>query len=329
MSFKYIGLIVSDSISLSLFFRLVLCIFPGVCGIILPVCFLISSIIAMHAMQNNKEIVAFMTAGQTPLFLLNPLMFLAGIIMVVVLYIQTTGSPSAYRAFESLKEQIKTQISVNLLKPKTFNVVGSSVIYVGKKKGNELTNLFVSYTPQKKNSTNIITAKIGAFIVEENKAFIRLQDGYVQEIDVNNNILSSLKFERLAYDVSSVFKRFYEKASRIVYKTQAELIEEIRKSTDEGYRRNCLAEYHSRLTTPFLLIFNALIIGLFMLRSNERGKGRLSVAVAFFSGIFCHVAIMSLINYTTKNSSLILYNYIIVASLLAGLFTLFVKRINQ
>ena len=329
MSIKYIGLIVSDNLSFWTFFKLVLCILPGVCGIILPICFLISSIIAIQSLQNSKEIIVLMTSGKSALSIFAPLLTLGFLISATVLYVQTSGSPNAYKSFESIKEQIKTQISINLLPPQKFNVIGESVIYVGARVGNELQNIFVSYIPKNATSnTNIITAKSGSFIASDEGAFIQLENGCRQEFDKANDVVATLKFQILSYDVTPFFKRLYSKSSTVNYQTQTELIKEAEITNDENHKRNCLAEYHSRILNSNLPILNALIIGMFLIAVPERGHGRTKSILAFLLGTICHASVMVLLNTATKNSFMIPCNYAIMTVVMLLLFSVFIKKRN-
>lgn len=329
MSIKYVELIVSDNLSFFVFLKLILCVLPGVCGIILPICFLISVIIAVSSLRSNKELIVMMTSGKSALSLILPILALGCMVSSVVLYLQTTGTPIAYKSFENIKEHVKTQMSINLLKPQTFNVIGDSVIYVGSRHGSDLQNVFVSYIPKNRTSnTNIITAKRGALINNIDGMFIQLQNGQRQELDSANKVVSTLKFEILSYDITSFFKRFYSNSTRINYRTQSELLDEAQRTDDEGHRRNCLAEYHSRILISFLSVINALIVGIFLMSAHERGKGRVSSIVSFLCGVVCHTSVMLLLNTATKNTVMITYNYMIVVTIVLVLFFFFVRIRN-
>ena len=327
MSIKYIGFIVSDSIPLSTFFKLVLCISPGVCGIVLPICFLIAAIITINAMQNNKEIIVFMTSGKSALSMLLPIMTLGGCISMIVLYMQTTGAPRAYRILEAAEEKIKTQISTNLLKPQVFNTLGDSVVYVGKNEGTVLRDIFVSHIPKKAPlTTNIITAKIGALLSNKDGVFIYFKDGCRQELDSSQNLISTLRFESLSYDITRFFKRYYPKSNRVSRYTQDQLLKEARQTSDETKKRNCLAEYHARILGASLPILNALFVGIFLLVAFERGRGKYKAIPTFFTGIACHILVMLLLNSATKYSDMIMWNYVIITCMMVGLFSIFLRR---
>ncbi len=327
MSIKYVNLIASDNVSIFTFFKLVLCIFPGVSGVILPICFLISSIIVIQKMQTDKEIVVFMTSGKSSFSVFKPLFVLACCVAGLILYIQTIGSPQAYKAFEDLQEQIKNKVSVTLLKPGAFNVMGESVIYIGERNDKELKNVFISYIPNNQTShTNIITAQTGKYLSEKGKIFVILNNGYRQELSKSNEVIATLKFENFSYDITQFFKRFYARSKRPNEKTQSELMEQAKQAPNMEIKRNCIAEYHSRFISSFLPILNAMIVAIFLIVAQERGRGKLESIMGFFSGILCQVFVMILVNSSTKNSAMIPYNYFIIFFTMVSLFTIFMRR---
>ena len=323
MSVKYISLIVSDDLSFGMFLKLVLCVSPGVCGIILPICFLISSIIAVYTLQSDKELVVFMASGANPNLLLSPILLLGICVTAIVLLINTVGAPSAYKTFENLKEKLQTRISTNFLSTQAFTTIGNSVIYVGSRSANALHNIFISYISERRNSNTII-ARHGAVVAKDKHIYIKLLHGYRQELDKNNEAVATLSFDELTYDITDLVTQFYEKSSKVKFKTQTELMRDYKTSNDAQHKMNCLSEFHSRLTIPFVSIINALIVGLLLLSPQARGRGRNRAIVAFLCGTACYAGIMILINGNTK----ILYNYVTICALSVFLYISFLKYRN-
>lgn len=326
MSIRYINLIASENVSSGMFFKLVLCPLPGIIAIILPICFLISSILAIQKMHSSEEVTVFLTSGKTPISLFFPLAILGIIVSCSVLYLRTTISPMSYKAFENIQAKIKNNVSINLLKPETFNIIGESVIYVESKDSHSLKNVFISYIPNSLQAhTNIIAAKSGEYVVEDNKVLILLNDGYRQEFDKNNKLLATLKFENFTYDISQFFKRFYAKKQNINEKTQKELLEEAFKTQNAELKRNYIAEYHARYIFSTLPILDSLIIAIFLFFPIARGRVRKEAFKSFSCGVLAQAFVIILANVTTNNTSMVYYNYYIIASLIATLSFLLYK----
>lgn len=330
MSIKHIGMIVSDSVQLLTFLKLILCLSPWVCGIVFPICFLLSAIIAIHNLNTNKELTVLLCSGKSPLSIASPIVFWGSLISAIVMFLNIVGAPYAYKNFETMKEDIQTTVSINFLKIRSFNIIGHSVVYIGSREKNTLNNIFISYMPKKQNANvNIITARRGAIIrTNTKKIFIQLEKGCRQEIDKNDDVISTLMFDNLSYDITHLFKKFYKKSSKVNYKTQAELLQIARDDPDEKIKKNCLAEYHSRILISFASIINSLIVGIFLIIARERGRGRKDAVLAFSCGTICHIGLMVLLNMATKNIHLIFYNYIIVFAFILFLFLFFIKERN-
>lgn len=329
MSIKYVDLIVSENVSFVMFFKLILCTLPGIAAIILPTCFLISSIIVIQKLHSNEEITVFLTSGKTPFSLFIPLFVLGTAFSLVILYLRTTISPMAYKNFEDMQEKVKNNISINLLKPGTFNVIGESVIYIGEKTNNELKDVFISYIPNNRQShTNIISATNGKYIANNGKISILLNNGYRQEFDQYNKILATLKFESFSYDITQFFKRFYARPKRPNEKNQKELLEEVKVIKDQELKQYYMAEYHSRYLFSTLPILESLILAIFLLKPMGRSRGRKVAMKSFSIGILCQIFVIILGNLSAKDFIIAYYNYIIVATLFAMLFVFFKKKVN-
>ena len=330
MSTKYIGLIASEGISLLTFLKLILYISPGICGIIFPVCFLLSAVIAIYGLQSNKELTVFLSSGKSPLSILNPVMFLGCFISTLVLLCNTLGAPYVYKNFETLREKIHTEASTNFLKVQSFNIIGNSVIYVGSRENNALNNIFIFHLPKKENAImNVITARHSSLARSGNQMLVQLENGCRQEIDNKGDLVSTLTFDSLTYDITQFFQSSYKKSSKVNYKTQSELWRNAKHSSDKKVRENCLAEYHSRILSSASTIINALIVGIFLICvRRERDRGLKDAILAFSCGTICHVVLMVLLNSATKNNNLIIFNYAIVFFSILFLFIFFIKRRN-
>ena len=327
MSIKYVDLIVSENISFVMFFKLVLCTLPGISAIILPTCFLISSIVVIQKMHSNEEITVFLTSGKSPFSLFLPLLVLGVGISLCVFYLRTTISPMAYKTFEDMQEEVKNNISINLLKPGTFNIIGESVIYIGERSDDQLKNVFISYIPNnKKSHTNIISATSGKYVSDNGKILISLNNGYRQEFDKSNKILATLKFDNFSYDITPFFKRFYARPKRPNEKSQKELLEDVKTIKNQKLKQYYMAEYHSRYLFSVLPVLETLILAIFLIKPMGRGRGRKAVMKAFSAGILCQIFVIILGNISAKDLVIASYNYAIVAILFAILFVFFRYR---
>ena len=327
MSVRYISLITTSGVAISQILKMLVYLTPGICGMILSICFLISTIMSIYNLQIKKEINVFLLSGKSPISILMPILTLGVLVSSIVFIINTVVSPNAYKRFEGVKEHIQTNISLNFLKPKSFNKVGSSIVYIGSIDNNTVKKIFISYIPNKKNAVaNIITAKSGHLVTENEKIFILLHNGFRQEINKDNDLIATLTFDSLSYDITDIFKSFYKKSSKVSHKTQAELKNISQTTTNEKIKKNYLAEYHSRITMPFVSLINSLIIGLCLIKPQGRSRGKKSAGIAFGYGIICYSFAIVLLNTATKNTAMIQHNYFIFISTFIGLSATFLLK---
>jgi lipopolysaccharide export LptBFGC system permease protein LptF len=222
--------------------------------------------------------------------------------------------PSSHKGFEDVQESIKNRISMSLIKPGVFNVLGDSVVYVGGKTKSGLKNIFISHVSKGEHPSNdIITAAKGRCIRENGNYFIVLKNGYRQKLDENNSIVSTLEFSSFSYDITPFLKQNYlSKAESPNDKTQRELLEFAKNTKNLEMKRNCIAEYYSRLTTPFIPILNALTVAIFMLAPKGRKEESFDAFKSFLFGMVNQISVMTLVNLSTKNNKLIISNYAII-----------------
>jgi lipopolysaccharide export LptBFGC system permease protein LptF len=322
VSMKYVSFIVSDDISALTFFKLISFILPDIAGTVFSICLLISSIIVLHKMQVDNELVTLMTLGKSAISILRPLLAFAACISCSIFFLQAKISPYSYRHFFDIQEKIRNQVSTSIIKPGIFNVLGDSVVYVGKKRGATVCDVFISYVPaEEKSNVNIITAKSGTYSVQGENLFIILENGCKQELDRNNLIISTLNFDSFAYDITPFFYRFKLAQTNERNCTQGELLSLAGETNDSRWRNIYIAEYFSRLTTPCIPIVTMMFVAFFMIRPRGRNKKKSDIIKSFFSGITGQIMISTLIHASTKNNDVIIFNYIIIFSII--LFTFY------
>ncbi|MDR1333209.1 MAG: LptF/LptG family permease [Holosporales bacterium] len=330
ISVRYVELIASDGITITMLFKLIACLLPGMIGVILPMCTLIATIACLHKMRNDNELIIIMTSTGNEINILSPIIVFSLLVSMAEFHLQTVISPHAYGRFETIQKKVKGQISMSIVKTRTFNVIGSSVIYIGDRKRSSLEDVFISYIPKEENqnaNVNIITAKKGTMYVDKNESyFIMLEEGCRQELKRDNTVVSSLKFKNFSYDITPFLKRFHYSTNKPGTKTQAELMRTVATTSDPEFKRNCLSEYHYRILSPFIVIINAMIVILLMMRPEERGRGRFGALKCLSLGTLTQICFLIAKNVTTRSSNFTVINYIATGIVIAILGAHLVRR---
>jgi lipopolysaccharide export LptBFGC system permease protein LptF len=216
---------------------------------------------------------------------------------------------------------------MSVIKQGVFNVVGDSVIYIGKKTENTIEDVFISYIAKSgKMNTNIITAKSGRYILDQGNLFITLDKGFRQELDENNSMVSMLSFDNFSYNVSQFVKKFTSRTSRTYEKTQSELLDMAQRAENSDLRNKYLSEYHGRIVTSLIPLINAAIGLGFILTSGIRGRRSAHSVGIFLFGVIFQIIVMTLVNASSRYSTLIYSNYFIVFLIFSILILTILKK---
>jgi lipopolysaccharide export system permease protein len=274
-------------------------------------------------MQIDNELITFMILGKSVISILRPLLTFTVCVSCSIFFLQAKISPYSYRHFFGVQEKIKNQVTTSIIKPGIFNVLGDSVVYIGKKKGTTVCDIFISYVPtEEKSNVNIITAKSGTYSAQGENLFIVLKNGCKQELDRNNLIISTLNFDSFAYDITQFFHRFKLAQTNERNYMQSELLSLAKETNDLIRKRIYVAEYFSRLITPCVPIVNIMFVAFFMIRPKGRNKRKSYIIKSFFSGITGQILISTLIHASTKNNNIIVFNYVMIFSIVFLIFCL-------
>jgi lipopolysaccharide export LptBFGC system permease protein LptF len=278
-------------------------------------------------MQADKELLIFMTSGGGIFSFARPIFFFFLCISSIVFLIQASLTPYAHTALIGLQDKIHNQVSMSVVKQGVFNVIGDSVIYIGKKTENTIEDVFISYvTKGGKMNTNIITAKSGRYILDQGNLFITLDKGFRQELDENNSMISMLSFDNFSYNVSQFVKKYTGRVNKIYEKTQAELLDMAQNAKNPELRNKYLSEYHGRIVMSLIPLLNAAIGLGFILTSGIRGRRSAHSIGIFLCGVISQIVVMTLVNASSRYHALIYANYLIVFLIFLALITIILRK---
>jgi lipopolysaccharide export LptBFGC system permease protein LptF len=300
---------------------------PDIVGIISPISALISSISVSNKMNDSKEVLVLMTSGKSSFSILAPFLSFALIVSVIAFVFQGYISPYSQKSLCNLQEKVQNKISTSIIKPEIFNILGDSVIYIGKKNDNSIEDVFISYVPKgKKVNVNIITAKIGRYTISQDSLFIEFQKGFRHELDENNSIISTLEFKNFSYDVTQFVKRRSERGVKPHSKTQEELLDCIKSTNNMTIRNSCSSEFHGRFVISAISIVNSMIVALLMFRTSFRGRRKNFLSFwSFASGLLYQVLTMIISNASVKHGYLIVVNYLTAIMLIITLHIIIIR----
>lgn len=286
--YRFIPFIQTSGMEISSLFLMISYSLSPILMMSTPISMMIAIYVGIYRISSDHEIIAMRSAGISLSFLFKPVFFVSGFISVFSLIITMYLAPLGITNMEKLKFNIlKKQAQLNLEAGKINNFWGKKMIFVEKKKGDNLDGVFIADWEHKANSS-VIEANRGKIHFDENnqKVFIQLYNGRIHAAQEKNSY-RYVDFEHLEYDLKPVGLQLNNVPSRYRKKpgdrgkmdvelTFDELVNEIKKSppkSDDYFEYT--DELHSRFVTVLSCIAFALFampMGIFNPRNPKTGK---------------------------------------------------------
>ncbi|MAI11610.1 MAG: LPS export ABC transporter permease LptF [Rhodospirillaceae bacterium TMED167] len=306
--------IVNQGLSVKLFLLITSLQLPNFLTHILPISLFIAVLFVYTRLNSDREIVVMRAAGQSPMALAKPVIFLSLFVMLLVYTLTLWATPTSYKTFRNLQWDIRYSLAHIVLKEGVFNIFSDSItVYLRERSSrNELKGLLV-HDSRDKDRPVTYHAESGTLVEAVNGAKVILLRGNSIFIDKKNPQLGRVVFfDRHTLDLTNLVNkptiRFREARERGV----AELL--TLKKSDVGNPNDFgkfVVEGHQRLAMPLTVLSFALIGLVTLLRGDLSRRGQLKRILAAV-GIF--IVLMSinlgLINLSVKNLSLVPVIYI-------------------
>ncbi len=328
-SLRFIEVIVNHSVSLWGYFSLIIYLIPDLMATTLPICLLIGGIHVYSKLTNDHEIQVIRALGLSNFQIAKPLLILGLLTTGVVFLINIYIMPLSFQKFRDQEHQIRNQFSGSLIREGTFNIVKGITAYVrARGEKGELYGILI-YNPQVQKDTNgegasptsqTIIAEEGNLCQTEEDLVLVLKNGSRQERDSVTGQLSFVNFGEFTLDLSTVIKQESTRVTKPYEKSLTELFSQDATS-DPNLKSRMRVEGHQRLLTPWFSLIDVLIVCTFMLIGDFGRKGRkYRILTGVTLSLFLHISLHVLLNLSVQHPFLITYIYLLIASIIGGLF---------
>ncbi len=328
-SLRFIEVIVNHSVSLWGYFSLIIYLIPDLMATTLPICLLIGGIHVYSKLTNDHEIQVIRALGLSNFQIAKPLLILGLLTTGVVFLINIYIMPLSFQKFRDQEHQIRNQFSGSLIRESTFNIVKGITAYVrARGEKGELYGILI-YNPQVQKDTNgegasptsqTIIAEEGNLCQTEEDLVLVLKNGSRQERDSVTGQLSFVNFGEFTLDLSTVIKQESTRVTKPYEKSLTELFSQDATS-DPNLKSRMRVEGHQRLLTPWFSLIDVLIVCTFMLIGDFGRKGRkYRILTGVTLSLFLHISLHVLLNLSVQHPFLITYIYLLIASIIGGLF---------
>ena len=320
---NYMDIIIEDGRTYSIYLYYSLLNFPKIISKILPFAFFFSFSYVIAKYELNNELLIYWNFGINKVSFVNFFFIFSLFIFLIQIILTSFVVPYSQDTARSLIRTSDYDFVSNFIKTKKFNsTINNLTIFTESKdiEGN-FKNIYIKRVTDK-NSFQIIYAKKGTLIENQNNPLLELYEG--ENTSFFNNRITSFSFSKSEYNLSS-----FSTNTILVKKTQEhktdELLECIKVLTDKNLNndiqikekvRNCefknldniLAELYKRLVIPLYLPALMLISLFLIIHSKEKINYSKYRLIIFLIGFFLIVFSESTLKFVDKS----IYNNLLI-----------------
>lgn len=201
-SLRLVDLIVNRGLSAETFLYLALLIMPRFFDIVLPIGAFIAVLFVFNRMVAESELVVMRAAGMSPLGLAKPVLELAAIAFLILMFFSLYLLPASNREFKDLQFEIRNRFVSSLLQEGSFTTISEKLtMYIASRtERGEVIGLLIDDERDPQNPVTILSER-GAFANSGGGSRIIMVNGSRQQFDRDSGKLSVLTFDRYVLDL--------------------------------------------------------------------------------------------------------------------------------
>ncbi len=185
---------------------------PDILALSIPMAFQIAILMTLTSMSQSGEIMALRAAGFSFSEITRPILTLAVILSIAMIYLTGWLSPQGRHNVEEAKEDIASKISKVNIEPKTFIDMGDWDMFAENvnKKANTLYQVHLSRKNDKDALSTKVNAAEGKISVNNSGISLKLEKGQMQRVES----LESRKIITAEFDSYNIFIPLAQKAEK-------------------------------------------------------------------------------------------------------------------
>ncbi|MCZ6872036.1 MAG: LPS export ABC transporter permease LptF [bacterium] len=296
--FKLGTFVLGNRLSAVTFLQLLGYILATVGGLILPIAFLIASILTWGRLSSDHEYVVMKSAGLSLYRLLAPLLGVAVVIYITSSMMLMYGAPWGSQRLRQMVFEVARRQAHYHLRPKEFHdAFRGLVLYVERTQPERqrLEGIFIADT--RTTSPQVITAQVGKLIVKADilEVVLRLHDGAIHVYAADDNRYYVLRFRDydIRLELDTDLARRAKRAMRPRELFPVQIRDRIARQTAGTRRhRRLVLFWHKLFALPFAcIIFAGLgpLLGVVQTRSGRTGAYILGLGAIFVYYMFLAV----------------------------------------
>ena len=295
--FRLLSLVIDNSGTILIFFKLMGLTIPAFLPVVLPLAFGSATLFVYHKLASDSELIVMRASGIGPMRQAAPALMLGLVVTLLCMVLTLWMTPNANRDLIELQTEVRNGYSVFLSRPGYFNDITDGLTFYARRRNSagELEGILIHdvRTPEVPVTT---MAASGQVLDNNGQPQIVIFNGRRQEMDLASGKLSELGFDQYVLDLNALRAATEARLPDPREQTVNELLhpseEMLRVRTT---REHLMAELHQRLATP-LLVLSYTLIGLAAILAGEFNRRGLTqrMLVAILAIIVTQATFMSM-----------------------------------
>ena len=255
--------LISDGQTFLVFLEFSILTIPPIIPIVAPLAAFAAAIFVTNRLKNDSELTIMQATGFSPLRLSRSIFLFGLVVTIILLIISHYLIPKSNNILLKRQNEVASSLNAKLLKVGSFIHPQNGVTFYigGISTSGVIEDVFV-LDERNKDREIIVTSKSGYLITNNNNPILVLKDGIVQNYDLKSTNLSTIHFQDLSYDLTSLsVKERMSKSKLLLTYSSFDLFKdpELVSILTDSSPISVLEELHSRILTPLLALIAALI----------------------------------------------------------------------
>jgi lipopolysaccharide export system permease protein len=282
--FRLLSLVINNSGTILVFFKLMALTIPAFLPIVLPLGFGTATLFVYHKLAADSELVIMRATGIGPMRQAAPALMLGILVTLLCAVLTLWVTPVANQRLASLQAGVRSSYAVFLSRPGYFNDITDGLTFYARRRGaNGALEGILIHDVRKPDVPVTTMAATGQVLDNNGQPQIVIFNGRRQEMDETTGKLSELGFDQYVLDLNALRAAAAPRLPDPREETVGELLHP--SAAMLKYRtthEHLMAELHQRLAIP-LLVMSFAMIGLAAMLAgefNRRGLTRRMLAAA-------------------------------------------------
>jgi lipopolysaccharide export system permease protein len=323
LALRQLNLVTAQGQDALAFLKITLLGLPGLMTVIAPVALLIASIQLLNRLSADSELIVMTAAGAKVWAPARPLLLLAVLVSLVVLFFNFLLMPWANRELREAIVAVRTDLITQVIQPGRFTSPERGLTFHVRDRApsGELLGLVVNDARDGKQTTTFLADR-ARIVKQGTETFLLMQSGHILRRAAPGEPTQIIVFESYGVDLANFESKAEQRGLRPRERYLSELINPAPEDVATPRARNLMVEeLHERLSSPFYPL-TFVLIAIAMLgqaQTTRQGRGQ-ALVLAFVLATAARVSGLTVNNLVSVSPSAIPFVYAIPigAALLAA-----------